>query len=38
MNELIMVIEAVALLTAAIGMHHLGAFLERWDYDRHRED
>lgn len=38
MNELLMVIEGVALLTFAIGIHHLATFLERWDYDRHRED
>jgi hypothetical protein len=37
-NELIMALEGVALVTMAIGIHTLSAWLERWDYQRHRED
>jgi hypothetical protein len=37
-NELIMVIEGGALIMASIGIHSLTSWLERWDYERHRED
>jgi hypothetical protein len=37
-NELIMVIEGVVLIAMAIGIHGLSSWLERWDYQRHRED
>jgi hypothetical protein len=38
MNELIMVIEGVVLILLSIGIHSLTTWLERWDYQRHRED
>jgi hypothetical protein len=37
-NELIMVIEGVMLIVMALGIHSLSSWLERWDYQRHRED
>jgi len=37
-NELIMTIEGAALIMVSIGLHGLSTWLERWDYERHRED
>jgi hypothetical protein len=37
-NELIMVIEGVVLILLSTGIHSLTTRLERWDYQRHRED
>jgi hypothetical protein len=37
-NELIMTIEGAALIMVSIGMHRLSTWLERWDYERRRED
>jgi hypothetical protein len=37
-NELLMVIAAAALIMVSVGIHHLPTWLERWDYERHRED
>jgi hypothetical protein len=37
-NELIMVIEGVVLILLSVGIHSLTSWLERWDYQRHRED
>jgi hypothetical protein len=34
----LMVFTAVLLVLAAIGIHGLQAWLERWDHDRHLED
>jgi hypothetical protein len=36
--DLLMVIEGVALVIVSIGIHRLSTWLERWDYERHRED
>jgi len=36
-NELIMVIEGVVLIVVNFGIHSLSTWLERWDYQRHRE-
>ena len=38
MNGLTVAGEGVFLVMVSIGMHHLSAWLERWDYERHRED
>lgn len=38
MNELLMAMEAVMLIMVSVGIHRLSAWLERWDYERHRED
>lgn len=38
MNELVMLIEGVVLIILSIGIHSLTGWLERWDYQRHRED
>lgn len=38
MNELLMVVEGVVLIVISVGIHHLSAWLERWDYERHCED
>jgi hypothetical protein len=38
MNEIVMVTEAVVLIAMSIGIHNLSTWLERWDYERHRED
>jgi hypothetical protein len=38
MNGLTIVGECVVLLMVSVGTHHLSAWLERWDYERHRED
>lgn len=38
MNELVLLSEAVALIMASVGIYRLSGWLERWDYERHRED
>jgi hypothetical protein len=38
MTELVIGIEGVLLIAVSFGMHSLSARLERWDYERHRED
>lgn len=38
MNEMLVVMEGVVLIIISVGIHHLSAWLERWDYERHRED
>ncbi len=38
MNELLMIIEGAVLIMAGLGIHRLSTWLERWDYERHRED
>lgn len=38
MNELVMVVEGLVLIVMSVGIHHLSAWLERWDYERHCED
>jgi hypothetical protein len=37
-NELLMVVEGVVLIVVSVGIHRLSTWLERWDYDRRRED
>jgi hypothetical protein len=38
MNELLMLMEGVMLIIISVGIHHLTAWLERRDYERHFED
>lgn len=38
MNSVVMAGEGVVLVMVSVGVHHLSAWLERWDYERHRED
>jgi hypothetical protein len=37
-TELVMGIEGVVLIAVSFGIHSLSTWLERWDYERHRED
>jgi hypothetical protein len=37
-NELLIGVEGAALIAVSIGIHQLSTWLERWDYERHRED
>jgi len=37
-NELIIVTEGAVLIGISFGIHSLTGWLERWDYERHRED
>jgi hypothetical protein len=37
-NELLMAVEGAALIIVSIGIHRVSTWLERWDYERHRED
>jgi hypothetical protein len=38
MNSVVMLGEGIVLVMVSVGVHHLSAWLERWDYERHRED
>ena len=38
MNTLLVIILTAGTSLAAVGLHELQAWLERWDYDRHAQD